>query len=223
MLCDDLFAAAGPILAAVREHPFWTGLRDGTLPPASLWYFAEQDARYVVPAYARAMARAAAVADDHAHGALLCSAADATFTAVGRMDGELRALAEWLGPPADAATAAPAGPTIHAHTSFLLAAPAASFAAGIGGLLPMTWFHLRISAELREQRESGSRYAGWIDQYCPGAGFRDYVAAYQDMVDAFGARCSARDRAELTDSFLLGARHEWAFAAAAWQPPAWPV
>lgn len=214
---DDLFAAADPVLAAVREHPFWAGVRNGTLPPASLWYFAAQDTWHVVPAYARALARAAAIAEEEAHGALLCAAADATFSSLTRLREGLGRLAVTLGPGASATAAVPATLQVHAHSSFLLAAPTASFAAGIGGLLPMTWFHLKVSDDLRDRRVPGSCYAAWISQYCPADGYRNYVAAYLDMIDEVADRCSARERAELTVSFAAGAHYEWAFAEAAWR------
>ncbi|MFF7400698.1 thiaminase II/PqqC family protein [Streptomyces murinus] len=78
-LRQRLCSRAEPLLAQVRAHPFWTGLCDGTLPPESLWHFAEQDFRFTVPAYARALARAAAVARRPEQGALLAGAAGATF------------------------------------------------------------------------------------------------------------------------------------------------
>ncbi|GLW06776.1 hypothetical protein Misp01_19060 [Microtetraspora sp. NBRC 13810] len=221
MMRDELAAVAGPVLAEIKEHPFWAGLRDGTLPPASLWYFAEQDARYVVPAYARAMARCAALAGHDAHGALLASAASATFGSLPRLAAELAGLAAELGRPGDAP--ATQGPAIHGYTSFMLAAPAASFAGGVGGLLPMTWFHLTVSGDLRDRCAPDSRYAGWIEQYCPWDGYRDYVETYLALVDEVGAECSAGERAELVRQFLLAARHEWSFAEAAWRRQRWGV
>lgn len=215
MMRDELSAIAGPALAQVLEHPFWAGLRNGTLPSGPWWYFAEQDARYVVPAYARALARTAALADDDAHGALLCSAADATFGSVPAMSAELAKFAETSGRSALPAARGPAAP-IRAHTSFMLAAPMMSFAAGIGGLLPMTWFHLYVSRDLKKRYTPGSRYASWIDEYCPGDGYQNYVEAYLNMIDEVGALCSASERDQLAGHFQSGARYEWAFADAAW-------
>ncbi len=222
MTRDELSTIAEPVLAKIKEHPFWQGLRNGTLPSAALWYFAEQDARYVVPTYARALARTAAIAEDDSHGALLCSAANATFGSVPRMAEELAKLAESLGKLPGAAASEP-GPLIHAHTSFILAAPTTSFAAGIGGLLPMTWFHLKVSSDLKERHEPGSRYASWIDQYCPGGNYEEYVEAYLSMIDEVGGKCSAGERDQLARHFLLGARYEWTFADTAWHQQAWPI
>ncbi|MDT4912800.1 MAG: hypothetical protein QOC66_1928, partial [Pseudonocardiales bacterium] len=50
-----LWSAAEPIYAAILEHPFLTGLTDGSLPPAAFAYFLGQDAHYLRD-YARALA-----------------------------------------------------------------------------------------------------------------------------------------------------------------------
>jgi thiaminase (transcriptional activator TenA) len=218
---DELAVIAEPVLARVKEHPFWDGLRSGTLPATCLWYFAEQDARHVVPTYARALSRCAAIAAHDAHGTLLSSAASATFGSLPRLEGELARLAKMLGKPMGAVGTP--GPMIHAYTSFMLAAPTTSFAAGVGGLLPMTWFHLTVSSDLMERREPGSRYASWIEQYCPWAGYRDYVETFLNLIDEVGERCAATEKDQLVEYFLLAARHEWAFAEAAWQRQPWPV
>jgi thiaminase/transcriptional activator TenA len=220
---DELGELAAPLVDAVLAHPFWAGVRDGTLPPESMWYFAEQDARFAVPAYARALARASAVADRHQDSAVLCGAASATLDAVLRMDGELAELAGELGRAAATAEDARVSPATHAHSCFLLGAPAASFAAGLGGLLPMTWFHQRVSLDLRARSAPDTRYAAWIDRYIPESGFHDYVEAYLSMVDAFSENCSANDRSALAEAFLHGAAHEWEFAESAWRLQRWDV
>lgn len=217
----ELAGLAAPVLDRLKNHPFWAGLCAGTLPPATLWYFAEQDARYVVPTYARGLAHCAALAERDAHGGLLSSASQATFGSLTRLFNELATLAGALGKSLRPLTA-PA-PPITAYTSFMLAAPATSFVAGVGGLLPMTWFHLLVSDELRQRCVPRSRYAAWVEQYLPHAGYRDYVTAYLGMVDDVATRCSAGERDQLAEWFALGARHELAFADAAWGRQAWPV
>ena len=219
---DELSAIAEPILAELIEHPFWAGLRNGSVPPESLWYFAEQDARHVVPTYARALASCAAIAGRDGHGALLATAAQGTFGSLERLDTELAKLADALGRPRPAGTVTP-GPQVHAYTSFMRAAPAASFASGVGALLPMTSFHLTVSRDLKERCVPGSRYAGWIDQYVAYDGYDDYVAAYLTMVDEVALDCSAGERARLVERFRLAARHEWAFAESAWERQEWGV
>ncbi|AUG78927.1 TenA family transcriptional regulator [Kitasatospora sp. MMS16-BH015] len=218
MLRRRLWSRAEPLVAQVLDHPFWAGLRDGTLPPQVLWHFAEQDARYTVPAYARALARTAAAPDREDHGALLAGAACATFESLTRMSRELTELSDRF---EGLAPAAGISPSTLAHTSFMTAAATESFAAGIGGLLPMTWFHQQVCLDLRKRQVPGARYEWWIDQYCPEDGFHDYVEAYLEMIDDFGRRATEAEVTVLADSFLYGARYELAFCEAAWRLQGW--
>lgn len=218
----ELSAIADSMVARITEHPFWDCLRRGTLPAASLWYFAEQDAHHVVPTYARALARCAALAGSDAHGTLLVSAASATFGSLTRVNDDLGELAAVSGQNPD--TVVPPGPEVHAYTSFMLAAPACSFATGIGGLLPMTWFHLLVSDDLRKRYDPGSRHAAWIERYLPvGDYLQGYVDAYLTMVDEVSAGYGAGERDLLVEGFRLGARHEWSFADSAYRCLSWPV
>lgn len=214
MLRDRLRASAEPLLAEVVAHPFWSGIRDGTLPAEKLWHFAEQDTHHTVPAYARALARTAALAERSEDGALLAGAAGATFESLTRMRRELARLADRF---EDLEPAPGIGQATLAHTSFMTAASTTSFAAGIGGLLPMTWFHQQVCLDLAERRTPGTRWSEWIDQYCPEDGFHGYVEAYLGLIDDFGRRATDADITVLADSFLHGARYELAFCEAAWQ------
>lgn len=223
MMRDKLRAIASPVLDEIKEHPFWKGLHKGTLPADSLWYFAELDARYVVPTYARALARCAATADSDAHGSLLASAAHATFGSLPRLVSELEKLGVALGARPDVPAGVP-GPAIQAYISFMRAASAMSFVSGIGGLLPMTWFHLQVCDYLREGLVPGSRYADWIHQYCPeDSYYREYVEAYLGIVDEVAGQCSADECDQLVAQFTTAAHHELAFVDAAWRCEAWVV
>ncbi|MDM4718163.1 hypothetical protein QTQ03_00615 [Micromonospora sp. WMMA1363] len=219
---DELADIAAPLVERVTAHRFWAGLRDGTLPPEALWWFAEQDARYVVPAYARALARCAAGAERAEHAGLLAGAAQATIGSLPRLDRELARLAVSLGRPADPAPAGP-GPAVHGYTSVMVAAPVTSFAAGVGALLPMSWFHLLVSDDLRRRADRSSRYGPWIEQYLAYDGFGDYVAGWLSMVDEIVAAGGDEDRSRLVEWFLTGARCELGFADAAWRRQGWAV
>ncbi|MGC5021024.1 TenA family protein [Micromonospora sp. DT47] len=212
---------AAPVLDRIRSHPFWQGLRAGTLPAPVLWHFAEQDARFVVPAYARALSRCAALAGSDAHATLLSSAATATFGSLPRLREELAMLAAAVG-GAPAAPATAPTPVVHAYASFLLAAPATSFAGAVGALLPMSWFHLAVSRELRRHPEGGPRYARWIAQFGAHDGFDDYLSAFLTVVGEVATECSAAEREQLLELFSTGASYELAFADSAWQLERWP-
>jgi thiaminase/transcriptional activator TenA len=219
MLRDDLWELGEPVLRKVNAHPFWSGLRDGSLPDGVLTYFVEQDTGYLLPTFGRALARSASIAVDDRHADLLIQCAGATLGSAGR----LRAAFDELGPKMDQPARAenpPVDPAVQAHCAFFTATTATSLPAAIGGVLPMVWFNLHLSNELATAVDS--RYQPWIDAYDSGAGFERAVEQVLVMVDEIGAGCSPADRDRLIDQFTLGARYEFAFAELVVRRDNWP-
>jgi thiaminase/transcriptional activator TenA len=213
---EELLAGVEPLVAKVTDHPFWAGLRDGSLPQEALAHFVRQDTDHLLPAYARALARCAAVARHDEHVVLLGQSVIGTLSARDRLRDRHAELFGASAPrPADQAT--------HAHCSFFTAASATGLAAGIGALLPMVWFNHRVSEDLVERCAPGSRYTEWISSYHPGEGYAYAVRAFLGMVDRIGEEASAAEREELVDHFTVAARHEWMFAETAWRRTDWPV
>ncbi|MDJ1138231.1 TenA family protein [Streptomyces iconiensis] len=223
MLHKELQALAEPVLEKVRAHPFWSGLRDGSLPEASLVHFVEQDTGQLLPAYARALARTAAAAELDAHTALLGRSVTGTLEARDRLREKYAELAGPLGLPRLAREVPEADPATHAHCCFFQGSSAASFMAGVGALLPMVWFNFQVSDDLLERHTPGSRYAPWIEAYHPGEGYGYAVRAFMGLADELGESASPAERARLVRHFSTGIRYEWAFAEAAWSRPDWPV
>ncbi|MFI0787259.1 TenA family protein [Streptomyces lydicus] len=222
MLRDRLTATAAPVLREVLGHPFWAGLRSGSLPGEALTHFVEQDTGHLLPAYGRALARCAATAADDAHAAFFARAAVGTLEARDRLREALSGIAPDLGLRAPAADA-PADPLTRAHCSFFLAAAATSPVAGLGALLPMAWFNHRVSADLARRCAPGSRYARWVALYQPAEGYARVVERFVTVAEETAQRGSDLDRAQLTDFFSAGVRYEWTFAESAWARPDWPV
>ena len=131
MLHDELREIREPVLAKVLEHPFWAGLRDGSLPPDALARFVWQDTAFLLPAYARALARCAAAAPGDADALLLGQSVVGTLTARDELRESYAALAPELGLP-PLGTASPATCATQAYASFFAAASAHSFSSGIG-------------------------------------------------------------------------------------------
>lgn len=211
LLHEELREIRDPVLRKVQDHPFWSGLRDGSLPPAALAHFVEQDTAFLLPAYARALARCAAAARDDADTLLLGQSIAGTLEARDNLRRSYRALAPGLGLP-DLAEAPVASPATGAHASFFAAATARSFAAGVGALLPMVWFNAEVSDNLVRNAAPGSRYLPWIEVYHPGESYQYAVQAFLDMTDRVGETCSAGDRQLIIEQFSNSIRYEWAFA-----------
>jgi thiaminase/transcriptional activator TenA len=247
MLHTELREIADPVLRKVQDHPFWAGLRDGTLPGEALAYFVEQDTAFLLPAYARALARCAAVAADDTDAALLAQSAASSLYARDRLRAAYQAMAGQLGTPQLSTPElgtpqlstpqlgtpqlstgqlddlpAP-GPATHAHASYFAAASAASFHDGLGALLPMVWFNAGVSDHLKDNAVPGTRYVPWIETYHPGESYKPAVQGFQDMVDRAAEACSPRQRQLIVEQFSVSIRYEWAFADGCLRHPSWPV
>jgi thiaminase/transcriptional activator TenA len=222
MLSDDLLEIAEPVLRKVKEHPFWSGQRDGSLPGEALAHFVQQDTAYLLPAYARALARVAAAAKEDGHALLFGRSIFGTLEAKDKLRKAYVELAPQLGTP-ELPADLPADPGTHAHSSFFAAASATSFHAGVGALLPMVWFNFQVSNDLKDNHTPGSKYAKWIEIYHPGETYGYAVKAFLGMVNQVGEASSAAQRDEVVDYFSTSIRYEWAFAETNWQRPTWPV
>jgi thiaminase/transcriptional activator TenA len=210
-LHEELAAIQEPVLRKVLDHPFWSGLREGTLPGAALARFVEQDTGHLLPSYARALARCAAAAPDDDAAYLFGQSVVGTLDAKAGLIRSYTSLSDPLELPALDGDA-PVLPATHAHGSFFTAASAASFEAGVGALLPMVWFNSAVSNDLRDRAVADSRYLPWITAYHPGEDYHYAVQAFLDLVDRIGDSSSPRQRDVLVEQFTLGIRHEWAFA-----------
>lgn len=211
MLRDELKEIRDPVLRKVQAHPFWSGLRDGSLPVEALLHFVEQDTGFLLPAYARALARAAAVATDDADTLLLGQSVAGTLHARDRLRCCTAELAEQLTLPALVPRPL-IDPITLAHTSFLTAATATSFHGGIGALLPMVWFNADVSDTLTRDAASGSRYLPWIEAYHPGESYRYAVQAFLDMAERAVENGSNRQHQLVIEQFSISIRYELAFA-----------
>ncbi|MFE0021535.1 TenA family protein [Amycolatopsis sp. NPDC059021] len=211
MLRDELLVLAEPVLDKVLAHPFWTRLREGSLPAASLAFFIRQDTGHLLPAYSRALARCAAQARDDADTRLLGHSVLGTLDARDRLRLRYAELAPTLGLP-ELGEDHPMARATQAHCSFFAAAAATSFGAGLGALLPMVWFNSRVSDDLRARAVPGSRYARWIAAYHPGDDYGAAVEAFLAMADRFGGHGPAGRRRELVEWFSSSLNYEWAFA-----------
>ncbi|MDA3647679.1 hypothetical protein LZ318_36605 [Saccharopolyspora indica] len=222
MIRDELRSAAEPVLKQIKEHPYWEGLGDGSLPGPALGHFILQDAHHLLPALARGSARCAAIATDDSHSMLLSKFSMGALQARNGMMMAFGMLAPRLGLQADG-TIPPIDPATHAYASFFNAASAESLAAGLGALLPCSWFHIQVADDLQQRHDPASKYAMWVKGYHPGDEYRQVLDSFLNVVDEVAERCSPAEREKLVENFTLGARYEWLFAEAAWQLRKWPV
>ena len=216
---DELWTAGAEIYTRVREHPFLTGLSDGSLPHAAFRHFVVQDAHYL-RGYARALALLAARAPSEVDTVMFAQHAAGAIAAEQDMHAEL---ADALGLASGEAPAIPVTPTTSAYTSYLLATcHGGSFAEGLGAVLPCYWIYARVGEALLEGSSPDPLYARWIAMY-GGEEFQAVVDAVLALTDRVGRILGDAERERVRGHFVTTCRYEWMFWDAAWRQEVWPV
>ena len=217
-LAAELWRGTADIYAAILEHPFVTGLADGSLPRESFEFYVLQDALYLRK-YAQALAavgsRAAVPAETemfarHAAG-IVAVEMSLHESLLADLDIDPRA-----GDVADEA------PTTLAYTSYLLAACGGSYGEGVGAVLPCYWIYWEVGKHLLEQGSPDPRYQRWIDTYA-GEEFGDEAREVIAVTDRLGQEIGAVERARIHRHFRATSRYEWMFWDMGFRREAWPV
>lgn len=218
-LRDQLWTPVEGIFKQILDHPFVTGLTDGTLPRETFRHYVLQDAHYL-RSYAKALAVCSAKATqeqdiimfaEHAAGAILVERSlHAGFIAD-------------FGMTEQEAAAVPVQPTTLAYTSYLLAATQnGSFAEAVATVLPCYWIYAEVGNALLERSSPDPLYARWIETY-GGEEFGATVDAVLTLTDRLGTTLGPAEVAAMRQHFVTTSRYEWMFWDAAWRQESWPV
>ena len=216
---EELWDAIAPIYKAILDHPFITGLADGTLPHDVFRHFVVQDSHYLRD-YARALALCAAkapAADD-----VRAFASDAVGAIAAEQDMHGAFMAD-LGGSAEQAATLPVGPTTRAYTSYLLATVyGGSFLEGLAAVLPCYWIYARVGEALLERSSPDPLYRRWIATYGDEA-FQSVVRRVVALTDRAGDEATDGQRSRAREHFITTSRYEWMFWNAAWHLETWPI
>lgn len=226
----ELWAGAADIYAAILEHPFLTGLTDGTLPPAAFDCYVVQDALYL-RRYAQALAALAARAPSAEQAEMFARHAAEAISVERRLHGSL--LAEVGIDPSAAAKAEPA-PACLAYTSYLLATvTTGSFAEGVAAVLPCYWIYWEAGKHLERLGSPDPRYQTWIGTYAGeefGATVREVLAVTDELgrpgssgFSGSAGSLSETDRMAARRHFRVASRYEWMFWDMGYRQETWPV
>lgn len=214
-----LWADIDDIYRRIREHPFITGLTDGTLGQNRFRHYLIQDSHYL-RGYARALAGCAAKSPTEPELTMFVGHAGQAMAAEAELHAGL--LAE-LGLDAEAVAAVPVAPTTQAYTSYLLAVTASgSYAEAVAAVLPCYWIYARVGEHLQRQGSPEPLFQRWIDTYA-GDEFQTVVDDVLAVTDRIGAQASAAEWERMRRHFHAGARYEWMFFDAAHRLEDWPV
>lgn len=218
-LSRDLWQGIVPIYEAILEHPFLTGLVDGSLDPVSFAFYLRQDALYLVQ-YARALAALGGRAPTaHDAGMFARHATGAVEVERALHEAVLRELG--VGPTSTQCTAA--APTNVAYTSYLLAVVhTASYAEGVAAVLPCYWIYWEVGKHLLDRGSPDERYQRWIGTY-GGEDFGAVVQEVLDVTDRVGEEVGDRERELMHQHFRLASRYEWMFWDMGYRQEQWPL
>ncbi len=214
----QLWESNQDIYGAILEHPFLTGLADGTLKKEAFAFYMIQDAHYLRE-FARALSLTAAKAPREDWAVLLNThAADAL-----RYERQLHeSVFSEYGISADQVQRTEPAPEAFGYTSFLVAnAFRGSFAESLSALLPCYWIYWEVGKELKKRGSKNPVYQRWIDAYS-AEGYGDSVKAVLAIIDQVGQSASPAERAVMQDHFRRTARYEWMFWDSAYHLRRWP-
>jgi thiaminase/transcriptional activator TenA len=218
-LRTQLWASIEGTYKQILDHPFLTGLTDGTLPDEAFRYYVLQDAHYL-RSYAKALAVCSAKATDEQD--IIMFAQHAAEAIVVERSLHAGFIADF-GLTEQEAAAVPVQPTTLAYTSYLLAATQnGSFAEAVATVLPCYWIYAQVGTALLERSSPNPLYARWIDTY-GGEEFAATVAAVLALTDRLGETLGAAEIAAMRHHFVTTSRYEWMFWDAAWRGETWPV
>jgi thiaminase (transcriptional activator TenA) len=215
----ELWRGITDIYSAILEHPFVTGLADGSLPQESFEFYVVQDALYLRQ-YAHALAAVASRAPDQRETEIFARHAAGVVAVEMSLHASLLAALDI--DPADAKAAEPA-PTTLAYTSYLIAATAnGSYGEAVGSVLPCYWIYWEVGKHLLERGSPDPRYQQWIDTYA-GEEFGREVREVLAVTDRLGQEIGATERERIHRRFRATSRYEWMFWDMGYRRETWPV
>lgn len=211
---ETLMNEAEPVYQATLQHPFLTGLADGSLPRDRFQEYLVQDAFYL-RGFAQALSVLAAKAPREEWAAAL------NQDAVGALEEERRfhstVLKRYGVTTLDGRSS---NPSNHGYVSHLMAAVyQGSFAEGLAAVLPCYWIYLRVGRDLAKRGSKNADYAQWIRNYS-SEGYEKTVRRALLMLAE--SEMTRLEQQTARRNFDLSVRYEYLFWDAAYRLERWP-
>lgn len=214
---DMIRREADPIWQQSFNHPFVTGIADGTLPLECFRYYVKQDA-YYLSVFARVQALGAAKAEDLETTAQMALHAQRTRSAELSLHENFSAR---LGITPEERGAFEPSPTAYAYTSHLLrAAYTGRLGEIIAAILPCYWLYYEIGERLKGSAPEEPIYREWIAAY-GGDWFRELVMEQISRLDRLAEPASEAERERMRKHFLISSRYELMFWEMAYRREEW--
>ena len=219
--CDEQRRKHAAMWDAEKQHPFITGIGDGTLPLNRFEYYMRQDYVFLIE-FCRALGTAVAKAHDLDDMAWFARLLHETLNT--EMALHVGFCGEFGITEAELKGTAPS-PTTMAYTRHLLAAAASGGAAEVAvAILPCSWGYAEIGRMLHDRGLPVDQplFAKWIEMYSSPE-FADLARWLRAFIDREALGRSERELRRMEELFVLGSRYEHMFWDAAYRMEEWPV
>ena len=220
-LTEHLRQQTADLRRQVLQHPFVTGIGDGTLPLAAFRFYMCQDYVFLID-YSRVLALASAKAGDLATMGRFAELLHETLNT--EMELHLGFAAKF-GISADELEGTQAAPSTRAYTQHLLAIAYSGDLADItAAILPCMWDYSDIGQALAAQDAPSPQplYNEWIQMYAAPE-FAALATWLRDLLDRLGSRAAPEQQARLGRLFADSCRYEYLFWDMAYRQETWPL
>ncbi|QRG65100.1 thiaminase II [Brevibacillus choshinensis] len=217
---ERLWKHVAPIWEKTHQHPFVTGLGDGTLPVESFAFYMKQDYVYLID-YAKIFAIASTKAHDLETSAKFAGLQEAT------LNGEMalhRQYAERFGISREELEATEPSFVMIAYTSYMLkVAHQGSLAELVSAVLPCMWGYWEIGKKLAKVEGAMNHewYGEWVRTYSSEE-FGELAAWLIGLMDQLAEGKSEQELARLEEHFLTTSKMEYLFWDMAYRKEMWP-
>ena len=197
------------IRQAILEHPFITGIGDGSLPVDRFKYYVIQDYVYLID-YSRALAIASARAIDLQDMAWFAGLLDETLNQEMALH---RSYCQEFGINLQELESVEPASTTKSYTNFLLkTAYQGSFGELVASLLPCQWGYWEIGDHLlkRGLPTSAPLYAQWIKMYTSEE-FTELAHQIREMADRIGGGAGFAEQTAMRQAYISSVQLEHRF------------
>ena len=211
---------AQDLRAAILQHPFVTGIGDGSLDVEKFKFYVRQDYLYLID-YSRVLALASARAETLESMSWFARLLHETLNTEMELH---RDYCRQFGISRQELEETLPSPTTKAYTQFLLSvANRRSYPELVAALLPCQWGYWEIGRHLNAQGppKHTPLYAQWIEMYASEE-FHNLALWVRNLADDLAARHGPAAARRMEEVYVVSTRYEYLFWEAPFQNESWP-
>ena len=218
---DALREKGASIWDREKQHPFVTGIGDGSLSLDRFRYYMRQDYLFLLD-FCRAVSLAVAKADGLEDMGWFARLLHETLNT--EMSLHI-SFCQDFGITEEELMATQPSPTTLAYTKHLVQT---AFSGGVGevatALLPCSWGYCEIGRMLSERGSPPDQplYGRWIEMYSAQE-FADLAEWLRSFIDRVALGSGQEELGRMEEAFLVSSRYEYMFWDAAYRMEEWPV